>query len=288
MTLLPALVACLAAPLEPPGDPSGVEDPPSHAREEPAPAIPPPTAVPQQRAARPSPAPLSPAPAPAVALTPAPSAPARHRARLPRGWAIDLSGGTSVPISVGAGLQVETPVRVLAQAELGALPNAYLALLDALPGPSRPAAALARDASRRALVVRAAVGVRPLARRGLEVRGGYTGCVLGGGLTSVAVLESVAGADLGADPSTLVDLQSALHGVHTDLGYRFLLRSDLVLRAALGYVQSLGARLTGTYDPALDPDQRARTDGALGAISERAATAALRSPYLTLQLGYRF
>lgn len=284
MTLLPALVACLVAPLEPAAAPSGAEDPSSPPREEPAPAIPPPTAVPQRRAA---PTPL-PAPAPAVSVAASPPAPARHRARLPRGWVIDLSGGTSVPISVGASLQVETPVRVLAQAEAGALPNAYLSLQSALSGPSRPAAALARDASRRALVIRAALGVRPLARRGLEVRGGYTGCVLGSGLTSVATLESVAGADLGADPSTPVDLQSSLHGIHADLGYRFLLRSDLVLRAALGYVQSLGARLTGTYGPELGREQSAQADSALEAISERAATAALRSPYLTLQLGYRF
>lgn len=255
------------------------------------PTIPSPAAIHPQHAAPPRLAPSRPAPAPAfVVSAPTPARPAKHRARLPRGWAVDLAGGTSFPVAVGAGLQVETPVRVLTQLDVGAMPGAYVDVLDTLAAKTRhspPAGDLARDASRRALVVRAALGVRPLARRGLEVRGGYTGCTLGRSVTSLSALESLTGEALGTDERPIA-VQSTLHNIHADLGYRWLVRGDLVIRAALGYAQSLGARLSALYDPATDPALQARADGALASAADRAATTAIRTPYVTLQVGYRF
>lgn len=295
MSLVSSLVLCAGpwlvtpAPEEPPAEPPAAA-PPS---EPSAPTIPPPSALRPQLAAPPRPLSSQPAPAPAfVVAAPTATKPPRHRARLPRGWALDLAGGTSFPISVGAGLQLETPFRLLTQVDVGAMPGAYTDVIDALAGRMRrsPAAGdLARDATHRALVVRAALGVRPLARRGLEVRGGYTGCALGRSVTSLAAIESITGADLGgALDQRQVPVQSTVHNIHADLGYRWIVRGDLVIRTALGYAQSLGARLSAAYDASVSPDLRTRTDAALGTVAERGASTAIRSPYLTVQVGYRF
>ena len=207
---------------------------------------------------------------------------------MPRGWAIDVSAGTSVPISAGAALQVEAPPRLLGQVELGGLPGAYVDLQNLLlRGGGDPSAAIARGASRRAFVVRAALGVRPLRRRGLELRGGYTGALLGQDATTLETIGAAADADLqAADRDVLV--QSTLHGIHADVGWRWVVRGHILVRAALGYVHSLGARLHLVPDPKASEEETRRVDVALGDVADAAATTAVRSPLLTLHLGYRF
>lgn len=305
-SLLGGCVGCIVAPVEvtepaatavSPAAPQGPVAPaePVALPEPAAPTIPSPAAL------RPTllhPAGLGPAPPP-MALRPTPTivaAPPRsasthvstHHSRVPRGWAVDMSAGTSVPISAGAALQVESPPRILGQLELGGLPSGYVDLLNVLArGGGSPAGSLARGAGRRAFVIRAAVGVRPLKRRGLELRAGYTGALLGQDVTTLSTIAAAADTEL-ADVDRDVIVQSTLHNIHAEAGWRWLIRGHFLVRAAVGYVHSLGARLSLSPDPKASSEEVRRTDLALGQIADAAAFTAVRSPLLTLHLGYRF
>ncbi|WAS90124.1 hypothetical protein [Nannocystis punicea] len=261
---------------------------PDAAASTPAPAIPSPTAVQLTPTAH-----ASPKPAPMRVVIAAPS-PARTRVeaglRIPRGWAFDLSAGTSVPLAVGAAFQVEAPARVLAQLEVGGLLARYVDVLDATSAAARrepPGAGLARDVSRNAMVVRAAVGVRPLRRRGLEVRGGYTVVTHGQSLVGLDTIGALADSELGGDERP-VPVRGALHNVHFDIGWRWVIRRHFLVRAAIGYVHSLAAKMLVSDVSSEALELIRRTNEALGRIAENGGQAALRAPLLALHLGYRF
>ncbi|MCY1058576.1 hypothetical protein [Nannocystis sp. SCPEA4] len=267
-------------PAAEPGSPANSSPPPG-------PTIPAPTTL---QLTPTSLAPARPGPAPARTVIIAPP-PARTRVeqgpRIPRGWAFDLTGGTAVPLAVGAAFQVEAPPRLLGQLEIGGLLGRYVDVLDATAPRRDPAAAgLARDVSRNALVVRASVGVRPLRRRGLELRGGYTVVTHGQSLVGLDAIGALAGTELGADRP--VPVRGALHGVHVDVGWRWVIRNHFLVRAAIGYVHSLAARMLVSDLSSEDAELIRRTNDALGDIAEDAAMTALRSPLLLLHLGYRF
>lgn len=267
-------------PAAEPGSPANSSPPPG-------PTIPAPTTL---QLTPTSLAPARPGPAPARTVIIAPP-PARTRVeqgpRIPRGWAFDLTGGTAVPLAVGAAFQVEAPPRLLGQLEIGGLLGRYVDVLDATSPRRDPAAAgLARDVSRNALVVRASVGVRPLRRRGLELRGGYTVVTHGQSLVGLDGIGALAGTELGADRP--VPVRGALHGVHVDVGWRWVIRNHFLVRAAIGYVHSLAARMLVSDISSEDAELIRRTNDALGDIAEDAAMTALRSPLLLLHLGYRF
>ncbi|MBZ5711531.1 hypothetical protein [Nannocystis pusilla] len=187
-----------------------------------------------------------------------------------------------MPLALGAAFQVEAPPRLLAQLEIGGLLGRYVDVLDATAPPrDPPAAGLMRDVGRNALVVRAAVGVRPLRRRGLELRGGYTVVTHGQSLVGLDGID----AELGAEGR--VPVRGALYGVHVDVGWRWVIREHFLVHAAIGYVHSLAARMWISDISSDDPELIPRTNDALGDIAEDAATTALRSPLLLLHLGYR-
>jgi hypothetical protein len=293
----PAPAADVTAPAEPaepaPAEPAAapVSAPVPKLTPRPSgPVIPPPTTIRPELvpAVRATPT-TSPRPAPAFVVAPPRQPPKTHRARLPRGWAVDLSGGTAVPIAVGVAAQLETPQRLLVALETGAMPGLYVDALHRIAGLGRTSAPanIVRAAARRALVVRAAVGVRPLRRRGLEIRGGYTLATLGGTELSPNDIDrlNADGADIEADR---VLAQSTIHCLHADIGWRWVIRDHFLVRAALGYVQSLGARMVPVSDPSADVDERERLGAALALVADAGATAAIRTPTATLHVGYRF
>lgn len=289
-SLLGAYIGCLAV-AEPAESVVTTAEPtePTEPTEPAAPTVPPPTQI-QPNLVQPAILRPAPRPEPRPILVTAPPRPRKsspETSRLPRGWAIDMSAGTSLPIAAGAALQVETPPRILAQVELGGLPSGYVDLQNLITRGGGPSASLARGASRRAFVVRAALGVRPLKRRGLEVRAGYTGALLGQDVTTLATIAAAADTDLG-DVDRDVVVESAIHSVHAEAGWRWLIRGHFLVRAAVGYVQSLGARLAVSPEPQASEDSYRDADLALERVARVAATTAVRSPTLTLHVGYRF
>lgn len=292
LALSPAAAAEPPAPDEPsdaPDEPAA----PTTAATAPAPKVPSPTAfrpdlVPAVRATPET----SPRPAPAfVVAPPRPRPRPQERRGLPRGWAVDLTAGTAVPAAVGVAAQLETPQRLLVYLETGAMPRRYVDVLQRVSAPyrSNDAGDLLRSTGRRAFVVRAAIGVRPLRRRGLELRGGYTVVVFGEAVqVAAATIDALTPDpnDVSADRD--ITVKSTVHCIYADVGWRWLIRDRFLIRAALGYLQSLGADLYTEADLAPEPAERARLATSLGLVAEAGAPAAIRGPTAAVHVGYRF
>lgn len=229
-------------------------------------------------------------PTPAV---PPPTAP--RRSRLPPGWAVDLSLGTAVPISVGGALQVEFPHRLLGAIELGGLPGGYVDLINAVVvaagGYDSLTAGIIRQAIQKSFVMRLSAGWRPFKRRGFEFRGGYTLAALGGGISAVEAIELATGEDLQAGQNAAdIPLHANTHSFHVDLGWRWVIREHFLIRTSLGYLQTVAATTTVERDAGGPARARAldKAEAALDSYLGDLLTTYIKAPVISLQLGYRF
>lgn len=208
----------------------------------------------------------------------------------------DLAVVTYVPLSVGGQLSLELPARILLQADVGWMPHAYGSLINGLVsrwGAYDPAiAALVDGVLDDALVVRASAGWRPFPSAGFEMIGGYTmvrltGSIAPGDLAAAVQsdLGDEAAAVLGTQLGDEVGLVSQLHNFHVALGWRWVAFDHLLIRANIGYTQTLASKSSVKTDkPDLEALVNPVVDEELGAIYKRY----VKLPVVGVSAGYRF
>jgi hypothetical protein len=232
--------------------------------------------------------PAAPAPAPDAAPPPGPRA---------RSVAFDLSVGTQVPILIGGQVTLDVH-RFLLQGEIGVLPTAYVNVVNGVLVSSgaydQATAALVKSALGNSLVVRLSAGVRPFADHGLEIVGGYTLASVHGGVSARQTIETVTGTTLPAELGDAeVPISSTIHSVHLQLGWRWVLADHLVIRASVGYLQSVASSShvgmpEGVPVNAITTAALARVNGAVDELLDKTYKTYVKTPVVGLSLGYRF
>ncbi|MEM9692546.1 MAG: hypothetical protein AAGA56_08380 [Myxococcota bacterium] len=212
----------------------------------------------------------------------------------PAGFAFDAMLGTTFPISLGPSLSLEIPGRVLLQGEVGWLPPGYGSAIvgivegvgdeDAILGPA------IENAVNNSLVLRLSAGWRPFADYGFEFFAGYTTIGVNGEADPVVVgdiIDGEVGAIIETELTENIDVSARLHNFHVALGWRFLaLRDHLVIRASLGYTQTVGAGgdLEISERPEVEEQARPIFQSELSRILRRD----VKLPLIGISAGYRF
>lgn len=214
------------------------------------------------------------------------------------GASFDLGGATLVPLMLGVQATLELPYRFLVQGELGVMPAAYVNGIDSVLTRSgvydATTSALVRSTMQNSLVVRASAGFRPFSAHGLEIMGGYTLASLGGGVSARATALAVSGVALpAAIPDAQIQLQTTIHALHVSLGWRWVVADHFVVRASLGYLQSVGSSSSLALPSTLAalPGVATQVDQINQIVDTKmndTYTKYLKMPVMGLSLGYRF
>lgn len=210
-------------------------------------------------------------------------------------WHLDAALVTDAPASLGAQLTATLPHRIRLGTSLGFLPGAYVSLINTVATAnnwySDDTAQVIDDALSRALVWTAQIGWKPWAEHGFHVDLGYGLAALGGATSSGEALGAATGTRI-IDSGEDYDIDSTLHTLRLDLGWRFDLYDDaLYLDAAIGLLTTLAAETIVTPPPADDPLRQAarrRLADDSEAYLDDTYTTYVHSPTLTLALGWRF
>lgn len=174
---------------------------------------------------------------------PAPAAPASETPRF------ELSATTILPLMVGGHLNLELPGGVFLRGRLGAMPKVYAKLIDGVltsTGAYDDAfSSLVQRALDGSVVGGASLGLRPFRKHGLELSVGYTFISMGGEATFAEAVKAATGQPLPAMvPNGTLSLDSTLHNLHASIGWRITIEDRVVLRAALGYLQTITSSST--------------------------------------------
>jgi hypothetical protein len=254
---------------------------------------------PQSTAAGISSSPAEPQPS-VVQLSPPPvetdraqsTAPAHHWTEA---FALDLSASTWVPLSVGPEVTLELPGRLLLQAHVGWMPELYS---QTVTGTLEDTGAIDRDihdlvdgAVRGATTWRIAAGWRPFESAGLELTVGYAHVALDGATNSDDLLPFVPPdvveelvAEVGNDVE--IDLDSSIHHFTAAAGWRWLIADRLVIRASLGYLQSVAS--SSSLDIGGRPDLTSIAEPTVRATLNDRYMRYIKIPVVGLGVGYRF
>ena len=202
-----------------------------------------------------------------------------------QGWALDVAGGTSLPVDIGASLTAELPARVLLDFRIGYMPNAYIGLINDLAESfdwyDEVTARIIEAAVDDSLVLRFGGGFRPVG--GLEIMGGYTLVTAGGGITVDDLLQTATGRRFNSARTEDVPIEATLHAVHVSVGARFVFLERLVLRFAFEWTHTFAS------DFRIDYPRNASAAGAAEAYLEDLMRRYGFTPATNrLQLGYRF
>lgn len=210
-------------------------------------------------------------------------------------YPIDIEVVTEVPVLVGARVTAEGPRRSRLSTSVGLLPKPYVALVNATSTGfgwyDEMTADLIAASLESALVWRTHVGWRPWEPSGFFFGAGYGFAGAGGALTSDEVVSAAAGEATGVGGGAGFDASANLHMLDLSLGWEWIFREHLVLRAELGGAFTLGAR--ARVSPAEEVG-RAGIDAARYASAQVAArvleeqlTTYVHTPTLGLGVGWR-
>lgn len=224
--------------------------------------------------------------APLVAL----SAPARAE------WHLDAALVTDVPVALGAEITATAPHGIRLGTTIGLLPGAYVSLINGIATDAgwyeEPTADLIDEALTEALVWTVQIGWQPWADRGLHLDIGYGLVSLGGATSSGEVLAAANGRPaLPGDDDADYTIDSTLHTLRVDIGWRFDVYDALYIDAAIGVLTTLDATTTITPPPTDRPFtaafRRQLADDSEASLDETYTTY-VHSPTLTLAVGWRF
>lgn len=206
----------------------------------------------------------------------------------------DLAVGTYVPLSIGAQASLELPARLLVQGDIGWMPGMYGSAINGLiqqfGGYDGNVGELVDGALDGAVVLRLSGGWRPFPNAGFEILGGYTFVSVSGSASPEEIASVVGGGfDQTLEAAGVTDdvsLSSQLHNFHVALGWRWVAFEHLVIRANVGYLQTLGssAELSVPSNPELADQANPAVDETLNELY----TSYVKLPVLGLSGGYRF
>jgi len=205
----------------------------------------------------------------------------------------DLALATHVPLSLGGAATLELPGRLLLQVDLGWMPRAYGSAINSLVSSfgayDGGVAALVDAALEDAMVVRAGAGWRPFPSAGFEISGGYTYVALSGSVSPAELADVVAGtfaSEIAQQLDQDISLESQLHNVHVALGWRWVAWDHLVIRANLGYTQTLGS--SSSVDIPDHREGEALANPVVDATLDDIYSQYVKLPVLSVGVGYRF
>jgi hypothetical protein len=206
---------------------------------------------------------------------------------------LDLALATHVPLSMGGQVTVELPARVLAQAGIGWMPSAYGSVISGVAEgvsghDSQQVSAFMDRLLRDALVLRLSAGWRPFEEHGLELLAGYTLMSLGTDLTP-GDIATISGGLLSASDAQQsiagdVPISSQLHNLHFSVGWRWVAVDHLVLRASLGYMQTVAASTDADIPAGTQAKMGLNVNDTLDGIY----TSMVKLPLVGASAGYRF
>jgi hypothetical protein len=209
-------------------------------------------------------------------------------------FALDLSGATWVPLSIGPELTVELPGRVLAQIHVGWMPELYShtmtnALQDAGVYDAE-VGNLVDGAVQGATTWRVTAGWRPFEDAGLELTVGYAHVALDGA-TRTSELIPLVPADVADELNaelgdTGINLDSSIHHFTVAAGWRWLIADHLVIRANVGYLQSFAS--DSTLDIQGRPDLTSLAAPTVESVLHDQYMRYIKIPVVGLGVGYRF
>ncbi|MEM6533708.1 MAG: hypothetical protein AAF654_13875 [Myxococcota bacterium] len=209
---------------------------------------------------------------------------------------VDVGFGTAGPVHIGGQVQVDLPNHLLLRFELGWMPPAYVDVINAgaqaFDAYGDQTAELIRDGIQNSLIMRASVGGRPFPDPNIEISGGYTLATLGGSAAAVEVVESIFEREINsafAQNAASVDLDSTVHVVHIDVGYRWQLDAHWLLRT-VGYVHVVSSDTNAviTTEGAGRLGGRTISSPELEAYLDDLYTTYVRAPVLTVSAAYQF
>jgi hypothetical protein len=210
---------------------------------------------------------------------------------------VDVQAMTVAPLDIGGRVTVEGPFRLRASTEIGALPPAYLDLINTICVSAgcydETTASLISATLDGAVVWRTHLGWRPWAKHGCFFTAGYGLLALGGGLTGEEALEAATGrAPAFADGHIGFDAAATTHMVDGTLGWEWAVKRHFLIRAEAGMAFTVAA------DVHVTPQQSTgfpRIDDALGALGDEAAdylhdeiVGYVHTPTVGLGVGWRF
>jgi hypothetical protein len=212
----------------------------------------------------------------------------------PSGFSFDLAVGTIFPLGLGPQVTIEIPGRILLSGDIAWMPGGYasaiLGMVETFGKRNALLGAAIEDSLSDSLVGRASLGWRPFSDYGFEIYAGYTG-IRSSGTASPKVVARLVDDDLGdriedeIDQDIEVDAQ--LHNFHVALGWRFLALEDhLVIRATVGYTQTVGSSATLRIPG--QPDIERQAQPIFERELDRVVTNDVKLPMIGLNLGYRF
>jgi hypothetical protein len=212
----------------------------------------------------------------------------------PSSVAFDLAAETIVPLSLGGAASLEIPGRVLIQANLGWMPPGYGAavsgLVQSVGGTDPGVGALVDAALDGAFVARVSAGWRPFPSAGFEITGGYTYVGLSGGLSAADLASAIGGnvaAAYAASPFEAdISVRSKLHNFHVGLGWRWVVWDHLLIRATLGYMQTLGS--SSSVEISGHPELATMANDTVAPMLADVYKSYVKLPYLGIDAGYRF
>ncbi len=207
--------------------------------------------------------------------------------------AFDAAVGTIFPLGLGPELSLELPGRILLQGDVMWMPGAYgnviSGIVQSAAGSDSLLAPIVKKTLSSSLSFRVHAGWRPFKDHGFELGGGYTGIKVSGNLTPQEIGDIVGG-DIGARvPQELnedVTLRSMMHNFHVTAGWRWVPAEHFVIRAFLGYTQTLTSS-TSVEIPG-HADIQAQVQPVVDQEVNKVLKSDVKLPLLGLNLGVRF
>ena len=157
---------------------------------------------------------------------------------------LDIEVGTDIPISAGGTVSLQIPYGIRLSTGLGALTSGYVTLINevvtSLDGYDDATAALVEQTLQNSLVWRTHIGW--IADFGLYVDAGYTLATLGGGSSVEDIIVGI----VGIEPSSHginreYDIESTLHMLDIEIGWKGVFWDAFVVRAAVGFAGTIAS-----------------------------------------------
>nr|HEX4315100.1 hypothetical protein [Kofleriaceae bacterium] len=217
-----------------------------------------------------------------------------HAARADvHGWEVAATAGTNAPLDLELGAEAESPQRIRVAMTVGIMPQLYARGIDHLlvgvGAFDQATGDLVGDSLSTSAVWRTMVGYRPFRHSGFYAMAGYALVVFGGSTTADAALEAATHEPPPAsDAGKSFEIDSHLHTLDAELGWRWRLDHNLLLQVALGGVFTIGAgtAITPNYAPK-DPAATAAYTREADAYLDHIYTSYVFSPTVIVTAGYR-